>query len=114
MTVLISKLLHQTFLDDLLVFSLVVSGGEFSLLGDCLGSEVIHSRWVGIHFSSLNGVLGDCRWLKHESVHVSDTLDQLFLRSDCSIHLIHFISHSTEMLIHVLVDELGRQIHPNV
>jgi hypothetical protein len=114
MTVLISKLLHQTFLDDLLIFSLVVSGGEFSLLGDSLSSEVVHSRWVGIHFTSLNGVLSDCRWLEHESVHVSNALDQLFLRRYGSIHLIHFISHSAKMLIHVLVDELGRQIHPNV
>ena len=108
MAILVTKLLHKAFLNDLLVFSFVVSTGEIDLFGDRLVPEIFQSLRVGVHFASLDSVLSNHRRFLHESVHVSDALNKLILRQDRSIHLLYFVSHSAKVLIHVLVDQLRR------
>ena len=59
MAVLVTKLLHKAFLNDLLVFSFVVSTREIDLFGDRLVPEIFQSLRVGVHFASLDSVLGN-------------------------------------------------------
>lgn len=115
MSVPIAKLAHQTLLDHLLVRSLVVrdlqcallgQGTRFSGEGHCLRGSVS----LVLHCGG-----GPCHH-RHflQLIHDLDAVGKLIGGLERPVHLDEVFVHLVKVLVDELVDDLRRQVHPDV
>ena len=115
MSVPIAKLAHQTLLDHLLVRSLVVRDLQCTLLGQGTRFSGEGHRLRGNVCLVLHCGGGPCHH-RHflQLIHDLDAVGKLIGGLDCPVHLYEVFVHLVKVLVDELIDDLRRQVYPDV
>ena len=115
MSVPIAELAHQTLLDHLLVRSLVVRDLQCTLLGQGTRFSGEGHRLRGNVCLVLHCGGGPCHH-RHflQLIHDLDAVGELISGLYCPVHLYEVFVHLVKVLVDELIDDLRRQVHPDV